>query len=127
MVSCLLRGGPKDGRRFAVPLPLCLDSLAIEGDSWFRQEGGGAVSLVAGERPRRGAWINFSRHVYRKAAPVKNLYVAYVFDHTEDVRRCEAVAAKTGRRCLHEARLGSGLCQTHLRGARRVRAKEGNP
>ena len=113
MVTCVLSGGDKDPREIELPLVLCADSIRLERDHWFARQDNGDVAIIRGGQRRAANWMTYFTDVYHKVDKVNANRVAYTFERTVQVNRCEATTKK-GQRCRNDALDQSSFCVTHV-------------
>lgn len=112
LVRCNLSGGPHDGTVIDLPLGYCRETLAVA-VNWSRVEADGSVSVFEGSRPGgKAEWHCQSNAIYEKSGKPGKRELAYRYVRVAEVKRCEAISATSGRRCLHPAEKGV-YCPTH--------------
>jgi hypothetical protein len=113
IVMCVLSGGDKDPREIEVPLVACADVIRLERDHWFARQDNGDVAIIRGGQRRAANWMTYFTDVYHKVDKVNANRVAYKFERTVQVNRCEATTTK-GQRCRNDALEQSSFCATHV-------------
>lgn len=113
MVRYTLRGGPNDGQQGDIPLPMCLDTIGVQGKAWFKRLPSGDVAIMSGGK-RDSTWLGYNLAVYKKSAPVEANAVEYEFVKTIAVTRCTALTKK-GEVCRNDAEPEGTLCKVHMK------------